>query len=42
LLEQGLPDVNLPDGETIKKLVSIAAPELAKALERNKENAKLL
>jgi Tfp pilus assembly protein PilN len=42
LLDQGLPDVNLPDGETIRKIVSAAAPDLAKALERNKENAKLL
>jgi Tfp pilus assembly protein PilN len=42
LLQQGLPDVKLPDGETIKKLVSAASPELAQALERNAENAKLL
>ena len=42
LLDAGLPDVNLPDLETIRKLVQVAAPDLAKGLDRNRQVARML
>ncbi|MDR1656924.1 MAG: PilN domain-containing protein [Deltaproteobacteria bacterium] len=42
LLDSGLTDINFPDNETIKNLVSVASPDLAKALERNSQVAKML
>jgi Tfp pilus assembly protein PilN len=42
LLENGLPDVNLPDIETVRKLVQVAAPDLAESLDRNRQVARAL
>jgi hypothetical protein len=37
LMEQGLPDVDLPSREEITKLVSAAAPTLAENLAKSRE-----
>ncbi|MDR1109199.1 MAG: PilN domain-containing protein [Deltaproteobacteria bacterium] len=42
LVEQGLPDIQLPDSEQIKKLVTAISPDLATALDRNKQVGKAL
>jgi Tfp pilus assembly protein PilN len=39
LLDTGLPEVNLPDHETIRKLVATASPPLAEALDRTRTAA---
>jgi Tfp pilus assembly protein PilN len=36
LLDKGLPDVNLPDHDSIRKLVAAAAPGLAESLDRTR------
>jgi type IV pilus assembly protein PilN len=42
LLTQGLPNVNFPNEEDVKKIVQAAAPNLLEYLDRNKEIAKAL
>jgi Tfp pilus assembly protein PilN len=42
LVEQGLPDIQLPDIEQVKKLVATISPDLSKALERNRDMGKAL
>jgi Tfp pilus assembly protein PilN len=42
LLDSGLPEVNFPDLDTVKKIVTAAAPNLAPALDRNRQVAKAI
>ncbi|MDR1295880.1 MAG: PilN domain-containing protein [Deltaproteobacteria bacterium] len=42
LIENGLPDIKLPDNAQIKDIVAAINPDLAKALERNQELARML
>ncbi|MDR2443087.1 MAG: PilN domain-containing protein [Deltaproteobacteria bacterium] len=37
LIDSGLPDINFPNNDAIRKLVSVAAPDLAKFLERTRQ-----
>lgn len=42
LLNQGLPEVQLPDAEQVKKVISAISPDLATALDRQEQQAKPL
>jgi Tfp pilus assembly protein PilN len=42
LLDVGLPEVNLPDLETVRNLITVASPDLAPFLDRNKQIARAI